>query len=79
MAGELADRVAVITAAGSGMGKEASLLFAREGAHVVVIDIDGDAAASVVDEIAKGRGSASALTVDMTDLDQIEDAVRKVG
>jgi NAD(P)-dependent dehydrogenase (short-subunit alcohol dehydrogenase family) len=79
MPGDLADRVAVITAAGSGMGREASTLFAAEGAHVVVIDIDGDAAAAVVDQIQSAGGSAEAQRVDMTDLSQIEAAMGKVG
>ncbi|HEY1510929.1 MAG TPA: SDR family NAD(P)-dependent oxidoreductase [Solirubrobacteraceae bacterium] len=79
MAGDLADRVAVITAAGSGMGREASLLFAAEGAHVVLIDINADAAASVVDQIHGAGGSAEAQGVDMTDLSQIEAAIDKVG
>jgi NAD(P)-dependent dehydrogenase (short-subunit alcohol dehydrogenase family) len=79
MAGELADRIAVITAAGSGMGRKASLLFASEGAHVVAIDIDGAALAALVDEIAAAGGSAEARTVDMTDLDQIEAVVGQIG
>jgi NAD(P)-dependent dehydrogenase (short-subunit alcohol dehydrogenase family) len=78
MPGDLADRVAVITAAGSGMGREASILFAAEGAHVAVIDINGDAAGAVVEEIETANGSAQALTVDMTDLRQIEEAVRTI-
>ena len=79
MAGDLADRVAVITAAGSGMGREASLLFAAEGAHVVLIDINADAATSVVDQIEGAGGSAEAQRVDMTDLSQIDAAIAKVG
>jgi NAD(P)-dependent dehydrogenase (short-subunit alcohol dehydrogenase family) len=79
MAGDLADRVAVITAAGSGMGREASVLFGAEGAHLVAIDIDRDAAEKVASDITAAGGSAQAMVVDMTDLDQIEGAVRKVG
>jgi NAD(P)-dependent dehydrogenase (short-subunit alcohol dehydrogenase family) len=79
MAGDLADRVAVITAAGSGMGREASVLFASEGAHVVAVDINADAARKVVEEIKGAGGSAQALSVDMTDLSQIDEAVAGVG
>jgi len=57
MPGELADRVAVITAAGSGMGREGAILFAAAGAHVVVVDIRPDAGAEVVDQIAGGGAS----------------------
>lgn len=79
MSSDLADRVAVITAAGSGMGREASLLFGSEGAHIVAIDINGDACAQVVGEIQAAGGSAEARTVDMTDLGQIDEAVRAIG
>jgi NAD(P)-dependent dehydrogenase (short-subunit alcohol dehydrogenase family) len=78
MPGELEDRVAVITAAGSGMGRQASILFGSEGAHVVAIDLNGESATAVADEINAAGGSAEALTVDMTDLSQIEKAVRTV-
>jgi NAD(P)-dependent dehydrogenase (short-subunit alcohol dehydrogenase family) len=79
MPGDLAERVAVISAAGSGMGREAATLFASEGAHVVALDINGDACQAVADEIHASGGSAQALTVDMTDLGQIVEAIRKVG
>lgn len=79
MPGDLADRVAVITAAGSGMGREAAVLFGEEGAHVVAIDINTDALTEVVSRIEGAGGSAQALTVDMTDLDQIDEAVGTVG
>jgi NAD(P)-dependent dehydrogenase (short-subunit alcohol dehydrogenase family) len=73
MQGDLEGRVAVITAAGSGMGREASILFAAEGAHVVAADINGDAAEAVVAEITAAGGSAEARTADVTDLAQVED------
>jgi NAD(P)-dependent dehydrogenase (short-subunit alcohol dehydrogenase family) len=79
MSGELEGRIAVITAAASGMGREASLLFAREGAHVVAIDIDATAGATLVSDISSaGNGSAEFLSVDMTDLAQIEQAVQTI-
>lgn len=78
MAGDLEDRVAVITAAGSGMGREAALLFAAQGADVMVLDLNGEAAASVAEEIQSAGGSGHAMTVDMTDVAQIQDAVRAI-
>jgi NAD(P)-dependent dehydrogenase (short-subunit alcohol dehydrogenase family) len=68
---KLADRVALITAAGSGMGRESALLFAREGATVVVVDRDGDAAQRTVDDIAAAGGAASAATCDVSRVDEL--------
>ena len=51
----LKDKVALITGGGSGIGREASLLFAREGAAIVVVDVTDDAGRKTVDEI-KGKG-----------------------
>jgi NAD(P)-dependent dehydrogenase (short-subunit alcohol dehydrogenase family) len=72
MAGvRLQDRVALITAAGSGMGRAAAQLFAREEARVVVVDLSGDAAQETVDSIAGEGGEAIALTCDVADLEQL--------
>src|ERR1700750_496273 len=78
MAGELEDKVAVVTAAASGMGRETSLRFAQEGAHVVAIDIDAEAGATLLDDIKAAGGSAEFLTVDLTDLGQIEETVKHI-
>lgn len=61
----------MITAAGSGMGREASLLFAREGAHVVVVDIDEAAGTGVVAEIESAGGAAEFHHADLTQLEPI--------
>jgi NAD(P)-dependent dehydrogenase (short-subunit alcohol dehydrogenase family) len=77
--GALAGRVAVVTGAGRGIGREHALLFAREGAQVVVNDVgaaldgsgpgDGTAAAAVVDEIRAAGGEAVANADDVSDWD----------
>lgn len=54
----LQDRVALVTGAANGIGKETSLLFASEGARVVVVDIDESAAVQVVEEINQSGGDA---------------------
>jgi NAD(P)-dependent dehydrogenase (short-subunit alcohol dehydrogenase family) len=64
----LQGRVAVITAAGSGMGRAAAVLFACEGASVVVADIDEAAAQKTVDEITDAGGTARAHCLDVSDL-----------
>ncbi|GMK49166.1 SDR family NAD(P)-dependent oxidoreductase [Paenibacillus glycanilyticus] len=57
----LADKVAIITGAGSGMGREEALLFAREGAKVVATDINEAAVLAVVKEIEAEGGVATAI------------------
>jgi len=58
--GSLEGRVAIVTGAGRGIGREHALLFAAEGAHVVVNDVDREPAAAVVDEIEAAGGRAVA-------------------
>ena len=62
----LKDKVALITGGGSGIGREASLLFAREGAAVVVVDVDDDAGRRTVDEITSRDGRASYVHADVS-------------
>src|SRR5581483_3286672 len=66
--------IAVIIGAGSGIGKAAALRFARDGAHVVVADLDGPAAESVAQEIGS---RAIAATVDVRDDQSIAELVRR--
>jgi NAD(P)-dependent dehydrogenase (short-subunit alcohol dehydrogenase family) len=61
--GRLDGKVAVITGAGGGMGREAAIIFAEEGAQVCAADIDGDAA----EQVASEAGDALALQVDVAD------------
>jgi NAD(P)-dependent dehydrogenase (short-subunit alcohol dehydrogenase family) len=54
VSGRLANKVALITGAGSGLGREMALLFASEGATVIVNDIDASAGERTVSEIGEG-------------------------
>jgi len=64
-------KVAVITGAGSGIGRVAATLFAAEGARVVVADVAADRADAAVAEIVGAGGSALAVTVDVSDEAQV--------
>lgn len=62
----LANKVAVITGSGSGIGEAEALLFAREGARVVVNDIQKDKCQRTVDSIKAAGGEASLFVADVS-------------
>ena len=63
----LADKVAIVTGAGSGIGRAGARILAREGAAVVVADRDAAAGAETARGIAAAGGRALALATDVTD------------
>ncbi|MEU5838324.1 SDR family NAD(P)-dependent oxidoreductase [Streptomyces diacarni] len=67
----LKDKVAVVTGAGSGIGRAAAQLMSREGARVVVADYDTASAEESAALIGQDGGQALAVTVDVTDEDSI--------
>jgi NAD(P)-dependent dehydrogenase (short-subunit alcohol dehydrogenase family) len=69
-------KVAVITGAGSGLGRRASQLFAAEGAKVVVMDLLGDRADGTVKLVTEQRGDAIAVQADVTVEADVERTVR---
>ncbi|MCX5536425.1 bifunctional aldolase/short-chain dehydrogenase [Streptomyces sp. NBC_00006] len=71
----LATRVALVTGAGSGIGKAIAHRLVAEGACVVVADLNADGAAAVAEELG-GPDKAVAVTVDVTSEQQIADAFK---
>jgi len=69
----LAARIALVTGAGSGIGRAVARRLAAEGACVVVADIDGDSAVRVAEELG-GPDRAVAVTADVTSEEQIKAA-----
>lgn len=76
--GRLADRVAVITGGAGGMGRAASLLFAREGAKVAILDIQPGAGRETVAEIEAAGGVAIFIETDVTKVAAVTAAVEQV-
>ncbi|NIE55218.1 MULTISPECIES: SDR family NAD(P)-dependent oxidoreductase [unclassified Burkholderia] len=81
---DLTNRVAIVTGAGAGLGREHALLLARLGAKVVVNDLGSDvngrggsatAAQRVVDEIVAAGGEAVANSASVTDFEQVQHMV----
>lgn len=70
----LSGKVAIVTGAGSGIGRATAILLASEGAAVVVADLRESAAAEVVEEIASSGGQARGHVVDVSE----EDAVKQM-
>jgi NAD(P)-dependent dehydrogenase (short-subunit alcohol dehydrogenase family) len=83
VADRLKGKVVLITGSGMGMGREASLLFAEEGARIVVADIDAKAAQQTVALVEKAGGQAVAVAGDVAleaDVQRmVEDGVRRFG
>jgi NAD(P)-dependent dehydrogenase (short-subunit alcohol dehydrogenase family) len=74
----LRDRVAIVTGAGSGIGRAGAQIMAREGAHVVVADINFANAEETVGLIAEAGGSAESMIVDVTDDQALETGIAAV-
>ena len=77
------DKVVIITGGGSGIGKETGLLFAREGAKVVVADVNEKAGAETVDTIKNAGGEALFAKLDVSNREQtkqvVKDTIAKYG
>jgi NAD(P)-dependent dehydrogenase (short-subunit alcohol dehydrogenase family) len=75
----LADKVVVITGAGRGLGRAGARLFAREGATVVLGDVDEESMGRTVSEIASDGGTAIGVACDVTDEDQVKALIDAAG
>lgn len=74
----LADRVAVITGAASGIGKAIALTFAREGARIAIADLNQSAAEAAAREIDTSGKRAMGVAMDVADEGQVEAGIARV-
>ena len=74
----LAGKVAIVTGAGSGIGRACALKFAAEGASVAVFDVDEEAAAQAAESIVAYGGTAAGFAADVTRSSDLERAIGAV-
>ncbi|WP_437397699.1 SDR family NAD(P)-dependent oxidoreductase [Flagellimonas lutimaris] len=73
----LENKIIIITGAASGIGEAAALLFAKEGACVVVADFDEKGGNEMVQKIKKSGGEATFVKTDVSDTDSVQQMVAK--
>src|SRR4051812_42094775 len=76
--GRFEGRVAVVTGAGSGVGKATAELIAGEGGAVAALDIAQEPLQKVVDEITAGGGTAIALQSDVSSPDSVAATINEI-
>lgn len=74
---QLENKVAIITGAGSGIGRSTAMLFASEGAKVIISDVNEAHGNSVVDEITKNGGTATFIKADSSKPEDNEALVKQ--
>jgi len=75
---QLTGKAAVVTGGGSGIGAAIAALFARQGAHVTILDLDGDAARRTADLIRRDGAAAEAVACDVTSAAHVHETIGAV-
>ena len=75
---QLNNKLALVTGGGSGIGKEVCKVLAKQGAHVIVVDLNADSAKGTVDEITANGNTAEALTLDVINQGAVTTAFEKL-
>ena len=76
--GRLDGKVALITGAASGMGREASIVFASEGARIAALDVDAAGLGATTSSVREGGGDIETFVADVADEQQIRGAIGAV-
>ena len=75
---DLKGKIALVTGAASGIGKEIAIVYAQAGAKVVIADLNQDGADAAAADIKAKGGEAMGVAMDVTDEDQVEAGFAKV-
>jgi NAD(P)-dependent dehydrogenase (short-subunit alcohol dehydrogenase family) len=75
---QLNNKIALVTGGGSGIGKDVCKVLAKQGAHVIVVDLNADSAKGTVDEITANGNTAEALTLDVTNQGAVTTSFEKL-
>jgi 2-keto-3-deoxy-L-fuconate dehydrogenase len=76
---KLDNKTAIVTGGGSGIGRAISILFARQGAEVHILDFDKTGADQVVQEIKAANGMAIAHQCDVSNQHQVKEIIDGIG
>ena len=79
MTGLLEQHIAAVTGGASGIGRAIALGYAREGAHVVVLDANGNGAAETAKAITGAGGKACSFVLDVTERDKCREVAAEIG
>ena len=75
---QLNNKVALVTGGGSGIGKEVCNVLAKQGAEVIVLDLNADAAQATTNEIISNNGKSSSIQVDVTNQQKVLEVFSKM-
>src|SRR5688500_6829658 len=74
----LTNKTAIITGGGSGIGKAISVLFAKQGANVFILDVDEDGAQKSIEEIKAEGGTAEFMKCNVSSVEEVESVINKI-